>query len=122
MAAKPIKSLELHYTMIQFLIKRVKIRSSHGKLLSAVPQGSVLGPQLCRIFENDLFYNVAKAELSVYADDKRIFSICHKDGRNVQNTRNLELTTVSNWMDDNAVSIFSNAKKYESLLFTRTKN
>ena len=39
-------------------------------LMSIVPQGSVLGPNLLDIFVNDPFYNVKKAKLSAYADKK----------------------------------------------------
>ena len=38
-----------------------------------VPLGSVLGPLLFNIFLNDLFYFLNCANLSNYADDKRIF-------------------------------------------------
>ena len=41
-------------------------------LLSSVSQGSILGPILCSIFTNDLFYFIKDAQLINFADDNTI--------------------------------------------------
>ena len=34
---------------------------------------SVFGPHLFNIFINDLFYNIKRAKISAYADDKQLY-------------------------------------------------
>ena len=37
------------------------------------PQGSSLGPVLCNFYQNDLFYENIRSQLSAYADDHQIY-------------------------------------------------
>ena len=97
-------------------MKLGNIGSSHGNLMSGVPQGSVWVPNLFNIFLNDLFYHVKKAKLLAYAVDKQLYS-SHRDARTLQRTLNSELAIVSSWISDNGLIL--NAKKCESLLFRR---
>ena len=88
-------------------------RSTTGKLTSGVPQGSVLGPHLFNIFINDLFYNIKKAKISAYADDKQLY-VSNANARTVQKTLNSELAVVSSWITDNGLLL--NPEKCESLI------
>ena len=92
-------------------------RSTTGKLTSGVLQGSVLGPHLFNIFINDLSYNIKKAKISAYADDKQLY-FSNANARIVQKTLNSELTVVSSWITDNGLLL--NPEKCESLIFRRT--
>ena len=53
-------------------IKLGNSRSEWTELFKGVPQGSILGPLICNIFLNDIFYFVSKGDLYNYADDNCI--------------------------------------------------
>jgi len=91
-------------------------RSTTGKLTSGVPQGSVLGLHLFSIFINDLFYNIKKAKISAYADDKQLY-FSNANTRTVQKTLNSELAVVSSWINN---GLLLNPEKCKSLIFRRT--
>ena len=74
----------------------------------------MLGPNLFNIFVNDLLYNVKKAKLSAYADDKQLY-FSHREARTLQHTLNSELAIVSALISDNGLIL--NAKKCESLYY-----
>ena len=57
------------------------IHSDIAKVLSGVPQGSVLGPLLSILFINDLEQVVLSSKVSFFADDTRVSKriCCHDD-------------------------------------------
>jgi len=63
--------------------------------MSGVPQASVFSIHLFNIFVNDLFYNVNKAILSAYADNKQLY-FSHREALTLQHTLNSDLAIVLN--------------------------
>ncbi|CAB4015058.1 Hypothetical predicted protein, partial [Paramuricea clavata] len=50
------------------------------KVTSGVPQGSILGPVLFLLYENDLPSSVKNSSIATYADDTKIFKEIHNIG------------------------------------------
>ena len=71
-------------------------KSDWAKVLSGVPQGSVLGPLLFIMYINDLD-DVVGCEVSKFADDTKIFQrICTDDARN---TLQQDLNRLGEWSE-----------------------
>ena len=70
--------LKLIRSYITNRFQRTKVNtsfSSSSKLLLGVPQGSIMGPLLCNININDLFYLTEMTDLCKYAEDT-VFHAC----------------------------------------------
>ena len=46
-----------------------------GNIIKGVPQGSIFGPLLFKVFINDIFYFVKQAVIYNYADDNTLYFI-----------------------------------------------
>ena len=67
------------------------------------PQGSILGPLLFLIYVNDMKAAV-QCKLMLYADDSALL-VSGKDMSEIEETLSMELTSVSEWLTDNKLSL-----------------
>ena len=79
-----------------------------------VPQGSILGPLLFLIYINDLFQVCKSTSPFLFSDDSNLF-LSGNDPQVIQDTMNVELKNISEWLKANKLSI--NIKKTHYMLF-----
>ena len=82
------------------------------------PQGSSLGPVLWNFYQNDLFYENIRSQLSAYADDHQIY-ISGEKIDNVVSSREEDANTTGRWYKSNYLS--GNPSKYQALVVSRAK-
>ena len=79
--------------------QRTKVNGSYSSwldLLFGVPQGSILGPLLCNIFINDMFYFIKDSKIANYADDNTVYSVS-ENITHLLNTLERETTLILGW-------------------------
>ena len=115
-----ISSLRLLYSYLSNRYQRVKIgshRSAARKIKIGVPQESVLGPLLFKIFITDVCLINLDSEICNFADGKILYSCGHDLQEIVTNLEN-DLCKLLRWFKDNGM--VANPKKFQ-LLFLGMK-
>ena len=87
------------------------VHSDIAKVLSGVPQGSVLGPLLFLLFINDLEQVVVSSKVSFFADDTRVSKqiSCYEDCMKLQD----DLNEILDWSRKNTMKLHE--QKFELL-------
>ena len=83
------------------------------KIVSGVPQGSVLGPFLFRLYLNDIHLCIGNCTMAMFADDTTILSSKRKGLCSIQS----DMDNLSQWFCQNRLSI--NRDKCEAVAFGR---
>ena len=89
-------------------------KSTTGRIVCGVPQGSVLGPLLFLIYVNDLHRAIPNDTPKLFADDTNVFTI-GKDISEVENKANKCLSNLHKWCTINKLSI--NVEKTNYMIF-----
>ena len=109
------------YSYLTSRKQRVKIKSTYGSWLgikSGVPQGSVLGPLLFKIFINDIFYAIEASEICNFADDA-IYALSHSVEAMIAKLE-LDIYNTLKWFDSN--STVANPSKFQVMFLGLKKD
>lgn len=117
------KSLKLLSSYLENRFQYVifnEVSSTRKKVLTGVPQGSILGPLLFLIYINDLQYASNLFSMISYADDTTLTYTIKPNSKNSSAKINVELVKIHNWLSLNKLSL--NISKTNFMIFSRNKS
>ena len=90
--------------------------SNTEKIISGVPQGSILGPLLFALLINDIHLKLNNTSILLYADDTVIY-YADKSAREVKTVLNKEVNFIATWFDENNLILNLKKGKTEFVLY-----
>ena len=116
------ENLLMHiYSYLSYRKQCVRINNVHSRfqnVISAVPQGSIVGPTLFNCFFNDLFYFIDKASVYDFADDNSL-SAFESNIKNLKLILESESEKAISWFQSNKMIV--NPGKFQSIIFDKKK-
>ena len=94
----------------QFQVSVDNNLSSKAKVVSGVPQGSILGPLLFILYMNDLPLHLNDTEIYLYADDATQY-VAGYNIQDVEHKLNSDLQPVVKWSDNNRMVVSTEKTK-----------
>ena len=102
--------------------QRVKLGphcSVWANIIKGVPQGSILGPLLFKVFINNIFQILHKSTLYNYADDNTLF-YAHHNPETVVLTLQHNCSSMLQWFQENQMK--ANPDKFQAISFGKRGN
>ena len=112
LSEKSINLLNSYLSGRKQCVKVKNICSSFETVYKGVPQGSILGPILFKIFINDIFYSVDFSTIYNYADDNTL-SYADHDLKNVISKLESDSQKMLDWFANNLMQ--ANPDKFQAL-------
>ena len=94
--------------------------SSPLVLNCGIPHGSCLGPLCYLIYTNDLPYDLAETQATIFADDTTIYA-ARQSGQQVQQALQGDLENIREWVCQNNLVLNTKKTKVMLVCFTRKK-
>ena len=115
-------SLVFIYSYLKRRDQCVRINNVYGsfqRILSGVPQGSVLGPILFNFYLNDLLLFIEEAEVYNYADDNSLIS-CSRSMSNLLKVLEGKANIALKWLKEN--EMIANPGKFQAILIKKDRS
>ena len=115
-------SLVFIYSYLKRRDQCVRINNVYGsfqRILSGVPQGSVLGPILFNFYVNDLLFFIKEAEVYNYADDNSLVS-CSGSMSDLLKVLEGEANVALKWLKEN--EMIANPGKFQAILIKKDRS
>ena len=97
-------------------VKINNININFQTIKSAVPQGSIVGPNLFDIFFNDFFFFLCNVSVHSFADDNTLSSFA-RTVNNLVSILEFESGCAINWSRDNSMIV--NPDKFQAILLDK---
>ena len=94
------------------------ILSEFNKVISGVPQGSIVGPILFNCFFNDFYYFIENANVHNFADDNTLTTFA-QNVRNLISVLESEIKIATVWFERNKMIV--NPGKFQSIIINERK-